>query len=191
MQRMMIPALSEMTAFWKEIPCNPSTEPGKGMMAAPGMKERPPAGGPEATIRGRTAGVRAAPPEGSEGGRTETPPPCSSSAGPAWRAGLAGAARQGRGRRCGPRVHSTGHRQRERSRGDRPRGLCAQSDTVWRTEEAASNQRPEQATRARKQQPQRKRGGERQEDRHGGWRLSLGVQNTAECSLSPAKGLFT
>lgn len=25
MQRMMIPALSEMTAFWKEIPCNPST----------------------------------------------------------------------------------------------------------------------------------------------------------------------
>jgi hypothetical protein len=41
MQRMMTPALSEMTAFWKEIPCNPSTrtwERDDG--GTPGMKEK-------------------------------------------------------------------------------------------------------------------------------------------------------
>lgn len=77
-------------------------EPGKGMMAAhPGWRERPPAGGPEATSWGRTADVRAAPPEGSEGRAHRDTSALQLQRGrPAWRAGLAGAARQGGGS-CG------------------------------------------------------------------------------------------
>ena len=172
MQRMMIPALSEMTAFWKEIPCNPSTrtwERDDG--GTPGMKEK------TFCCRIRSDFVRQ--------GRWRL---AGSSFRRKWGAGAqrclrpaapAQAARQkSSAGRCGPagrremraRVHSPGHRQRGAAGTDRA-GLCAQSDTVWRTEGQQSNQRPEQATRARKQQPRRKRR-DTGEDCHGRLRLS-------------------
>lgn len=73
------------------------------------------------------------------------------------------------GREEGDVVEGPQHRpQAERSRGDRPRrALCSVRHRVT-DRRAASNQRPEQATRARKQQPQRKRRRGAREDRHGG-----------------------
>ena len=142
------------------------------MAGHPGWRKRPSAAGSEVTSWGRAADVlRAAPPEGSEGRahrdasalQLQRRRPPEEQRGPVRPAGR---------RETRARVHSTGHRQRGATGTDHA-GLCAQSDTVWRTEGQQSNQRPEQATRARKQQPRRKRR-DTGEDRHGRLRLSSG-----------------
>lgn len=133
-------------------------EPGKGVMLVhPGWRRRPSAGGSEVTSWGRTADVwRAAPPEGSAGRAHRDGLPAAASARVAapqeqgWPVQPAGR------RETWTRVHSTGHRQRGAA-GTESAGLCTQSDPVGPTGGRQSHKRPPQATRARKQQPRRRR----------------------------------
>lgn len=128
MQRMHDSCSSEMTAFWKEIPCNPSTrtwERDDGSTIRDG-RERPPAEGPEATHEAEPQTSRYLQKEARAQDR-DTSSSCSS---------RRRRPRKSRASRCGSsrgrremwsRVHSTGHRQR--SRGDRPRPGSVLSQT--------------------------------------------------------------
>ena len=172
MQRMTIPALSEMTAFWKEIPCNPSTRTWeRGDSGTPRMKEKTFCWRIRSDFMRqdcwRLAGSSSRRKWGA--GAQRRPPRCSSSSGGrSSRAGLAGAA----GREEGDMDEGPQHRpQAKRSRRDRQRWALhsvrscgADRRTAEQLETTPGNEGPEKAASEEERHQRR--------EHPGRWRLS-------------------
>lgn len=190
MQRMMTPALSEMTAFWKEIPCNPSTrtwERDDG--GTPGMKEKTFCCRIRSDFvrqgRWRLAGSSSRRKWGAGAQRRLCPAAAAQAARLKSSAGRCG--RQGGGRRGrGSTAQATGREE--------PRGPTALGSALSQT--PCDGQKGSRATRDQSRQRGQETAASEEEKRHRGRppRKATPVfrtLNTAEWLLSLSKGLFT